>query len=127
MLGPGVAPWVEEFDLTAVERVGRSLACSFTEGTRDASQCQIAEGCLATSGDGNDVIDVERCFLSRLGQAAVFAPLMRTFDDQASQVRRDLHRFSRRGGRSPARREAAAEKGGPPDSQVPPLRAARNR
>lgn len=44
---------------------------------------QGSRSVVATGGDGDDVIDMERCFLSRLGQAAVFAPLARTIDDQA--------------------------------------------
>jgi hypothetical protein len=91
VFGPRIATWVEQFLLASVDGIGRSLASAFAEGARDTGKRQIVEGCCATCGCGDDVVDVERRFLSHLGQATVFASLARTFDDRASQVRRDLH------------------------------------
>lgn len=94
VFGPGIQAWVEQPHLVSIDGIGCVLTSSFTKRARDAGKCQIIEGRLATRDHGNDVVDVERRLLSRLGQATVFASLARTFDDRASQVRRDLHGYT---------------------------------
>lgn len=91
MQSPRIATGIKQADFLSGLRIARRQSCALAKRTGDASQSEIAESRLATSVDGNDVINVEGCFLRGLGEAAVFAPILRAMNDLTPKVRRDGH------------------------------------
>lgn len=70
---------------------------AFPEGARDAGQRQIPLYSRSSTGNWNNVIDMESSFLPFLGQTAVFAPARSTLNHGATEIRRNIHSLRRTG------------------------------
>jgi hypothetical protein len=68
---PPLGSWVEDRGVNPRLRVGRRLPGPLAQGARYAGQGEVVECGRAVGSARDDVIDVERGFLSELGQAAV--------------------------------------------------------
>lgn len=124
MQAPRVVAGIKQANLLAGLRITRRQSCAFAQRAGDTSQSEIAESCLAASVNGNDVVNVESCFLRSLGEAAVFAPILRPMKDLTPKLRRDGHAAT--GGRcSSAGNEAGATRADHSGRLVPRLRASR--
>jgi hypothetical protein len=118
MQSPRVAAGIKQANFLASLRVTRRQSCAFAKRTGNTSQREIAESCLAASVDGNDVVNVEGCFLRGLGEAAVFAPILCAMNDLTPELRRDCHAVS--GGRySTAQNASGATRAGHSSQQGP--------
>src|SRR5256885_15386062 len=74
------------------------LSGSFAQRTGDASQPQIFQAGGPSGGGGNDVVDVENCFLPQLGQITILATVSRPLDNRTPHAARDRHFWAARGG-----------------------------
>lgn len=66
MFSPGIAPWIEQWDLRCGLWINRSLSRAFAQRTRNTSQRQVISNCQPTGSDWSDVIDMKGGFLSGL-------------------------------------------------------------
>ncbi len=71
-----------------LNRLGIRYGCAspLPQRARNAGEGEVVRSCLAISGDRNDVVHVECSLLPILGEAAVFAAVRRTFNDDFSKV-----------------------------------------
>lgn len=70
---PDVASRIKKGSRFAGDRVFSGLLGSLVEGARNAGECQIGKGGSTACVPGTDMVNVEGCFLTRLGESAVFA------------------------------------------------------
>src|SRR5215471_15977039 len=121
---PGVLSRIEKPDLLARGWVNRGLFGPLSQRTGHASKGQIACDCAATSGERNDVINVEGRLLAALGKAAVFATVSRSLNHLPSQWSGNKHGVMPRASSSAASATGAA-RASRPDQPSLRLRSAR--
>src|SRR4051794_29703829 len=73
VLSPDLRPRVEKRDLLARVWISRRLVRPFPQRTRDTRQRQVVGRGWPTGGARNNVVDVKRRFLPKLGQLTIFA------------------------------------------------------
>ena len=76
---PIVAARIEHRALLPGNRVGHSLSCRFSQRTRNAGQGQVFGRGWTSGRFRNDVINVEGCFLRKLGKATILASVAGAF------------------------------------------------
>ena len=88
---PRVSTEIEQANLLSGFRVASRQLCTFAQRTGDASQGEIVESHFTTRVDRSDVVNVEGHFLRGLGEAAIFAAILRPMNDLTPKMRRDRH------------------------------------
>lgn len=94
MQTPRVAPRVEQLDFIPVFGISRFQSCAFSKRAGNARQRQVVQRRRTARIQRNDVVNVEGRFLGGLGEAAVFATVLRAVNDLTPELRRDGHAVS---------------------------------
>ena len=89
MSDPELTAGIEELHGSSCSRVSTRSTRFLPKRARDAGECKIAGRGWSSGGPRKDVVDVERCFLTFLGQSAILAPVGGAEHDELSQSGRD--------------------------------------
>ncbi len=103
MRSPGFEPRVEDANFGSCFGIDAGLSRALAQRAGHTGQREVVQRGRASRGLWNDVVNVEGCFLRKLGKKTVFAAIVRALDDGLPQVLRNRHaaiRFSCLGARS---------------------------
>lgn len=91
MQPPGIASRVEQQCFKSGLRIGRMRSCALAQRAGNTSKREIRGQGFAACVEGKDMVNVENCFLTSLGDSTVFAPVVGTLNDLTAELRRDVH------------------------------------
>lgn len=94
---PFIASRIKNRSLRSCFRIRYGNPVGFPQRARNARQRQIFQSRWTTGGLRNNVVNVEHCLLSNLGNTAVFATVGGARDNDLAKVFRNRHEFRRRG------------------------------
>src|ERR1051326_2697410 len=87
---PGIATRMIQNHFAVALWIYSGLSRPFAQKTGDTSQCQVRGYRCAIGNDRHNVVDMKGRFLTFLREATVFATIVGTPDDQATQTCRNL-------------------------------------